>query len=341
VALSSGGCAHVVQIAVAGNFTCALLASGRVMCWGRNDLGQLGNATGLDSWVPVKVQRLDDAVEVSAGDFTTCARRRMGGVVCWGWNSLGQADASPERVPLPFVPSSVRPGTVARGVEDWLNIRPWPAPVGIDDAVTIAQSGWHGCAARASTDVTCWGDNKQGNIDPTLPRIPFQRREIVGLPHAVEMATTADITCLRTRDRQVWCWGSAQGEPRRMPGLDGADHLARIDLSLCARVPAKGWSCWTDAAALPVPAPAPSDTVQRAFNTLLLRTGEVYEGPADGSAPPERVSLPKAVAVASEFSHACALTADGEVWCWGINNYGQLGRRTPTDEDRTPAPVVW
>jgi alpha-tubulin suppressor-like RCC1 family protein len=59
----------------------------------------------------------------------------------------------------------------------------------------------------------------------------------------------------------------------------------------------------------------------------------------DGRETPERLAgLPPATQVALSASaadgHACALTADNELWCWGRNDYGQLG-----DGSRTASAV--
>ena len=77
--------------------SCAMDATGRVYCWGQNDLGQTGamNESGHD-WTrlitPVQVTGLTDlqAVEVAVGASSTCARTSSGDVLCWGQNDVGQ-----------------------------------------------------------------------------------------------------------------------------------------------------------------------------------------------------------------------------------------------------------
>ena len=49
--LSSG----VLAVAAGGNHTCAIVQGGALQCWGRNDLGQLGDGTTMESDVPVDV----------------------------------------------------------------------------------------------------------------------------------------------------------------------------------------------------------------------------------------------------------------------------------------------
>lgn len=98
----------VAQLAPSEGFTCVRLESGRVQCWGRGQLGALGNGDTRDRLMPTEVVRLDDAVEIAAGDLHVCARRREGSVVCWGNNSdgaLGSGSTEPRSlVPVPVLP---------------------------------------------------------------------------------------------------------------------------------------------------------------------------------------------------------------------------------------------
>ena len=81
------------QTAVSAGVTaaCAISAGGGVECWGRNDLGQLGNDSTANSLVPVPVSGLaSGAAAVSVSNGTACAVTAWGGVECWGNNNYGQ-----------------------------------------------------------------------------------------------------------------------------------------------------------------------------------------------------------------------------------------------------------
>ena len=72
---------------------CALRRTGRVLCWGRNEFGAVGDGTMGPSTVrptPVEVQGLADVASIALGGAHSCARRRDGEILCWGVNNFGQ-----------------------------------------------------------------------------------------------------------------------------------------------------------------------------------------------------------------------------------------------------------
>ena len=85
--LSSG----VTGIAAGDFHTCAVTTTGAVKCWGKNDDGQLGNSSVVNSLVPIEVSGLGSGMgSVAAGKYHTCALSTSGDLKCWGRNLSGQ-----------------------------------------------------------------------------------------------------------------------------------------------------------------------------------------------------------------------------------------------------------
>ncbi len=136
------GLSDAVALALGGDHSCALRATGSVVCWGGNFTGQLGNNTITQSITPSAVQGLTDAVAISAGASQTCALRSSGAMACWGNNAagrLGDGSASATaRVPV--------------------------AVSSLADGSYITTGAAHTCALRSTGAVSCWGDNSGGQI---------------------------------------------------------------------------------------------------------------------------------------------------------------------------------
>lgn len=140
----------VTAIAAGRDFTCALRTAGTartVLCWGANDLGQLGAAGSLESATPIAVTGITDAIAISAapGGTHACALRTGGVVSCWGSNASGQlgdgtTDASTEPLDAMNLPAAI---AVAAG--------------GLDDS-----GRGHTCAILGTGAVHCWGDGGLG-----------------------------------------------------------------------------------------------------------------------------------------------------------------------------------
>ena len=77
-------------VATGDSHSCGVVTDGKVYCWGQNLYGQLGNATQMDSPVPVEVPGLRGAEAVVAGSSHTCALLHDGTARCWGQKHQGQ-----------------------------------------------------------------------------------------------------------------------------------------------------------------------------------------------------------------------------------------------------------
>lgn len=92
---------EVTAVAAGGWHSLAVLKDGKVMSWGLNSRGQLGDGTTTNSDEPVEVGAgLTEVAAVSAGLLDSMALSKSGKVMAWGQNGSGQlgdgTEAGPE-----------------------------------------------------------------------------------------------------------------------------------------------------------------------------------------------------------------------------------------------------
>ncbi len=173
-------------ISVGDEHVCALLADGRVSCWGRNSEGQLGNGVSSDPLrQPVLVPGISNAIAVSAGGTHTCAVLSTGHITCWGDNSESQlGDGTSTSRPTP--------GEV----------------VGLSSATALSAGRRHTCARLVDGTVTCWGWNSQGEMgNGTSGGTQSTPTPAAGIATAVSVSSGDFHTCALLADARVKCWG--------------------------------------------------------------------------------------------------------------------------------------
>lgn len=148
----------VTRLAAGGGRHACALRAGQVLCWGRNDRGQLGFDPAV---VPTRafaaaVPGLAGVTEIGVADGVSCAVRADKTVVCWGADLAALGDGG---VAASHVPSPVK-GPLGVGL--------------LGEVIAVAPGARHACALRSDKVVVCWGKNDRGQLgDGTLTDSAF------------------------------------------------------------------------------------------------------------------------------------------------------------------------
>jgi alpha-tubulin suppressor-like RCC1 family protein len=236
---------------------------------------------------------------LSARNYHTCALTAAGGVQCWGDNRFGQL-----------------------GVGDNLS-RGNPVDVVFSDPTVhvsqVATGGYHTCALTTTGEVWCWGRNIEGQLgtgDTTDENEPI--RVVPADSGVVRLAAGGYHTCALYAAGNINCWGyNNQGQlgdggindhplPTPVNSLGGlAVSIETGWFHTCAIIGGSTVKCW-------------------GFNDY----GQLGTNSQNSSSTPATVlGLPLGTfsSLAAGRYHTCALSSSGGVWCWGGNDFGQLG----------------
>lgn len=323
--------------------TCGLRTDNTISCWGNGASGQLGGfPTGVDAASPVPLQPV--RVNFNTSVFLTslgrgpdanhsCGLTDAGAVFCWGMDTSNQVTVLDAGAP---------------GSCNGNDCRTIATQALTETAVQVATGAFHTCSLAANGAVRCWGAGRTGELGNNLHGTAcgiscVDKVFVVGVPPSTFIATGKSTSCsVVASDGSVQCWGEnengmlghlplapdggtvdpccsidcgfSQGHPRcvdhpvAVPGITQAKFLAVSDTAVCAmKIDGTVW-CWGG-----------NDKGQ---------LGRGTSDPSPSIVPTKIATLSGVTDISAGSNHFCALEGDGTVWCWGLNDKGQLGAGT-------------
>lgn len=215
-----------VSMGLGERHSCAILDTGKLVCWGFNGDGELGidnpNSVGAvpgqmgDKLVPVILGTGRTAVEATAGGYHTCALMDDSNVKCWAYNGDGEGGTGNPNRQLGLNAGEMENAVVPLDFG------------GNHKAVHIAAGQFHSCALLDDGSVKCWGYGGHGELG-SVPNPNNLNDHAVGNPnvalaqfasvpfnsgrHAVQIAMGFQHSCALLDDGNATCWGyNADGE---------------------------------------------------------------------------------------------------------------------------------
>lgn len=378
--------------------TCAV-SSGKVFCWGQNNVGQLGiGVTGGTYTTPQEVKGglLGKRVtSIALGSNHTCAlaetipQTSTNEVWCWGLNTysgLGSSgttnqneprralgDISGKRVMKIALGTGVEGNNacaitdesaaagprIARNLYCWgkngqgqlstNTIATIATPKRTTDQaplnrsfVDIAMGNSHTCGILANGDMYCWGANrpsggsglfgtfgigkedddpKYSTITWRYPRQAIDTSEFAfGSNFATKVTAGANNTCVISAG-SIYCWGDTWNtyRPDRLAtSLDGPANRAAVDIDFdgdtgCATYEGGATRCWGQ------------NTVSGIPNAGMLGTNSSTSWVPQPNIVSSPLKDKETIQTSVGQNHVCSITKEGEAYCWGANNAGQMG----------------
>jgi alpha-tubulin suppressor-like RCC1 family protein len=317
------------QVASGKNHSCALDGT-TVKCWGDDSFGQVGDGAASGPYsTPQAVSGLGGAVsQIVVGDNHSCALLTGGTVQCWGDNTFGQLGMN----------APTANATVATAVS------------GLSGIIAISAGGDHTCAIQGTPRyVYCWGDNDYGQLgqDNTnnLGDVAGEMTTLSTDPISFisgftpnRLALGKDHSCALSTSGAAICWGknlygqlgvdnvNAYGSSATYPmsslvGINtGAASFSKISAggdSTCLITSGNLLQCFGSNTYGQLGIESIASVGQNTGDMIAIHTTDL------GS------SL-YATSVSLGDSHTCAILNNGQVKCFGLNTFGQLGLENTT-----------
>ena len=276
-----------------------------------------------------------DLASVDAGGHTTCGLTSVGQAYCWGHNFFGTVGNGTPGANVLVPTAVVSPAGSATPLE----------------FSTISVGYEHVCAVTKSGQAFCWGRNNLGQLGIGIEATGVDMSVPTPVEGGLRFATVTagrTHTCALDTNGLAYCWGNAYG---------GALGIGTVPPAFCGSMA----PCSPEpvAVAPPVGSDTPltftSISAGEAFTCGVAKGGQTFcwginengelgIGSTSLSVTEKLVPTPIAsgllfTAVSAGGDHACALAKGGTLYCWGKNEFGEVGNGT-TGLASAPVPVI-
>lgn len=284
-----GKCYQWKQIRVGEGFGCVLSFQDELFCWGKK--GLVGDGTDEDRVKPQKV--ISNVQEFSLADHA-CVLNKEGEIFCWGDNYLG----------------CLGNGTYEKEVS------PKKLDMVLSSKIEVATG--FSCAISKGNDLFCWGNNSTVFLElATTTNQDFLLPTKIKISKKINMVNIALATIsVKDLEGSFFTWGQNQDgmaavgsmdsfvfEPTQIQLNKKIEKITYGSLHVCFLFEDGSVSC------------AGSN-----------KEGQVRNDDQPSYPSPIPIEgLPPVVDVNSAGSTSCALTADGDVFCWGQDPFDSSG----------------
>ena len=347
------------QIAAGDGFTCLLDVDDDITCFGRNSDGQLGDGSTRNNRIGTALGRAGTWTAIAAGRDHVCALDD-GALWCWGENRHGE------------VPTDEN-GAVASLPRQYIDVDLVWTKLALGAQHTCAIDDDHRlyCVGADAHDELGQGTSSATRGEPA--EVAGSWTEVaLGTGFTCAVSTEGEVGCWGRNDQ--YQLGDGTGQPRQTPGIVSRIGEAIVDLvagtyTACARGTSGGVRyCWGanqfaelgDTSSLATsPAEVPRKIADTWFPVAMDEHacgfdddrnagcwGSNYFGAVGVGQFGNYVDAPTLVSGGAPFvklyvgwQRSCGLSEAGAMWCWGYNDYGQVGDNTLAPRS-SPVPVI-
>jgi alpha-tubulin suppressor-like RCC1 family protein len=255
---------------------------------------------------------------IAAGIFHTCAIASDNQAYCWGYNPYGQLgnnSTTNSSTPVAVDTSGVLSGKTIN---------------------QISTSRHHTCVIASDNQAYCWGYNTYGQLgnnsttDSSIP-VAVNTSGVLNGKTIKSISNKFSHTCVIASDNQAYCWGyNGYGQLGNNSTTDSSipvavntsgvlsgktiNQISANYVHTCAIASDNQAYCWGAGSN----GRLGNNSTTNSSVPVAVYTSGVFSGKTINQ-------------ISAGYYHTCAVASDNQAYCWGRNDYGQLGNISTTN----------